>query len=120
MRALCTCVRALCSRTRPRTNTPSCICGASMHAPRWFTKLGHKGAEPRSFRFVIKCHSVIDCECSNMPIFVKWAKGRKSGRTAVQWEDNEKITWTEDKGVMTFSLTLFWDEKKKQYAPKPV
>jgi hypothetical protein len=97
------------SRGRPR-----------MYARRWFTKLGHKGAEPRCFRFAIKCHSVIDCQCSNMPIFIKWSKGRKSGRTGVQWEEKEKITWIEDKGLMTFSLTLFWDEKKQKYAPKTV
>jgi hypothetical protein len=54
------------------------------------------------------------------PIYVRWIKGRKSGKTKVQWEDNNKITFPEDAGVISFNLTLFWDEKKKAYEPKPV
>ena len=87
---------------------------------RWFTKLGHKGATPHYYRFVIKCHSIVNTECENMPLFVTWQKGRKSGRTAVQWEENGKVTWPDEKGLMIFALTLFWDEKKKEYEPKPL
>mgnify|MGYP001973135014 CR=1 FL=1 len=87
---------------------------------RWFTKIGHKGCEPHYYRFVLRCHSIINTECDNLPIFVRWRKGRKTGRTAVQWEENGKITWGDDKGIMMFALTLFWDAKKDAYECKPL
>ena len=87
---------------------------------RWFTKIGHKGCEPHYYRFVLRCHSIINTECDNLPIYVRWRKGRKTGRTAVQWEENGKITWGDDKGIMMFALTLFWDAKKDAYECKPL
>ena len=106
-----------------RQQASSCLCVSVLTWPppaRWFTKIGHKGCEPHYYRFVLRCHSIINTECDNLPIFVRWRKGRKTGRTAVQWEENGKITWGDDKGIMMFALTLFWDAKKDAYECKPL
>ena len=59
--------RVCAARVRPRLGVLRDCC--KLHAAltvrargRWFTKLGHKGAEPRCFRFVLKIHFRTICD----------------------------------------------------------
>mmetsp|Transcript_4121 Transcript_4121/g.6541 ORF Transcript_4121/g.6541 Transcript_4121/m.6541 type:complete len:203 (+) Transcript_4121:111-719(+) len=86
---------------------------------KWFKKVGHKGGHPITFSFDFYVQSLSGCNCFNMPLYIKWSKGRKTkGRTLLQFEDSGKVKFNSER--VKIKSTLFWEEEEQRYQPKPL
>ena len=52
-----------------------------------------------------------------MPLFIKWVRGGKSGKTGVEWEENGGVLWEENNRFVV-PVTLFFDSQAGAFQSK--